>query len=86
MKQSSKSFGPTYHFFPNNNNMRIITVIKPPTLFWPYKMDLLTPSNLPQDASSVIIKKIKHLSTGAMQDIFRNMPYQWQLEIMSHLS
>ena len=49
-------------------------------------MDLPLPSDLPPDAITTIIRRFEHLSTVAMHDVFGKMPYQWQLQIICHLS
>jgi superfamily II DNA helicase RecQ len=49
-------------------------------------MDLPLPSHLPLDVITTIIRRFEHLSTVAMHNVFGKMPYQWQLQIICHLS
>jgi hypothetical protein len=49
-------------------------------------MDLPLPSHLPPDVITTIIRRFEHLSTVAMHNVFGKMPYQWQLQIICHLS
>jgi superfamily II DNA helicase RecQ len=44
------------------------------------------PIDLPPDAILAIVERFKHLSMAAMHDVFGRMPYEWQVEIISHLS
>jgi hypothetical protein len=49
-------------------------------------MDPPLPSDLPPDVITTIIRRFEHLSTVAMYNVFGKMPYQWQLQIICHLS
>jgi superfamily II DNA helicase RecQ len=49
-------------------------------------MDPPLPSNLPPDVITTIIRRFKHFSTVAMHNVFGKIPYQWQLQIICHLS
>jgi Ca2+/Na+ antiporter len=49
-------------------------------------MNLPLPSDLPPDAITTIIRCFEQLSTVAMHNVFGKMLYQWQLQIISHLS
>jgi hypothetical protein len=44
------------------------------------------PINLPPDAILAIVERFKHLSKVAMHDVLSRIPYEWQVEIISHLS
>jgi hypothetical protein len=44
------------------------------------------PIDLPPDAILAIVERFKHLSKVAMHDMFGRIPYEWQVEIISHLS
>jgi superfamily II DNA helicase RecQ len=44
------------------------------------------PIDLPLDAILAIVESFKHLSKVAMHDVFGRIPYEWQAEIISHLS
>jgi hypothetical protein len=69
--------GPTSPFFPTHNNKAITNVTKHPTSRH-NKVDLTTPSYLPPDAITTIIRRFQYLSTVAMHDVFGKMPYEWQ--------
>jgi hypothetical protein len=49
-------------------------------------MDPPLPSDLPPDVITTIVRRFEHLSTVAMHNVFGKMPYQWQLQIICHLS
>jgi hypothetical protein len=84
-RQSSKTLGPSNRHFLNSSNKGIIPVTQPPT-FRHNKIDLPAPSDLPPDVITTIIYPFKHLSMVAMHDMLGKMPYEWQLQIISHLS
>jgi hypothetical protein len=73
--QSSKTLGPTNPSFPSHNNA--ITTGTHHLTCTCNKMDLPTPSDLPVDAITTIIRRVEYLSSVAMHGFFGKMPYQW---------